>query len=291
MTLNDPEDYRLTETGIGLSLIKKSHAITNPSRHFHPWWEILYIVSGDRTFFYANRTLHIKAGTFLCIAPGVLHRAINPADEVCNLYNVYFGDSGIATPNDDYRLKLLLPLLEKIDPCTVLSPQNQDKVTEIFSRLGHELLTSRTEEKFAPENPNFASQTLCWSLMGEMLVTVARQEKESGVAITPTEEMKGHLALILDFLNTHYTQPLTLESVAQKFSISPSHLSRSFKKATRFGFVEYINSLRVAESCRLLRKSDLSVLEIALKCGFGSVTQYGRCFKELTGQSPRDYRK
>ena len=51
----EPDDYRLTSTGCGFSLIKKSHAITNPTRHFHPWWEILYIESGERTFFYANR--------------------------------------------------------------------------------------------------------------------------------------------------------------------------------------------------------------------------------------------
>ncbi|MBQ1600952.1 MAG: helix-turn-helix transcriptional regulator, partial [Ruminococcus sp.] len=67
-------------------------------------------------------------------------------------------------------------------------------------------------------------------------------------------------------------------------------LSRSFKTFTQFSFVEYINSLRIAESCKLLHNTRLSVLEIALKCGFGSVTQYGRWFKKLVGKSPVKYR-
>ncbi len=288
-----PEDYRFTETGLGLSLIKKSNAITNPSRHFHPWWEIMYIVSGERTFFYANRTFHITAGTFLCIAPGVLHRAINPADEVCHLYNVYFSDSGNATPEDDFRMKMIIPLLDKTKPCTVLSAQNQDRVTDLFSKMGKEIFLSQSQITSEADSQKASSDTqaMVWSLLCEMLVTVLRQEKWGGDGIQTTDAMNGHLAPILDYLNTHYCESLSLEEVSSKFGITPSHLSRSFKLATRFGFVEYINSLRVSESCRLLRNSSLSVLEIALKCGFGSVTQFGRCFKELTGVSPRVYRK
>ncbi len=278
--LSDPEDYRLTETGISLSLIKKSHAITNPTRHFHSWWEILYIVSGERTFFHANRTLHIKAGTFLCIAPGVLHRAVNPADEVCSLYNVYFGDGGVATARDDYHMQFMLPILEELDPCTPLSLANQETVTSLFERMGHELL-----------HPGALTSQLVWSLLAEMLVCVKRQERDDALSVQNTLDMNGPLGPVIDYLNGHYRENISLESVASLFSITPAHLSRSFKKATRFGFVEYINSLRISECCRLLRNTDKSVLEIAMSCGFGSVTQFGRCFKNLTGFSPREYRQ
>ena len=277
---SDPEDYRLTQTGSGLSLVKKSRAITNPTRHFHPWWEILYIVSGERTFFYANRTLHIQAGTFLCIAPGVLHRAINPADEVCNLYNVYFGDAGNPTGSDDERMQCIQPLLDDLDPCIALSPSNQAEVTALFERMGHELL-----------NPQKSTPALVWSLLTQMLVCVQRESGMDASSVQMSAHMKDHLLPVIDYLNSHFRENLTLDAVARRFDVTPAHLSRSFKKATRFGFVEYINSQRIAESCRLLRTTDLSVLEIALKCGFGSVTQFGRCFRDLTGSSPRAYRR
>ncbi len=279
MIFSEPEDYRLTDTTCGISLIKKSHAITNPARHFHPWWEILYIASGERTFFYANRTLHIGAGTFLCIAPGILHRAINPAGESCRLYNVFFSEGGQALPPDNPRFVSLLPVLQACNPCIALPPEMQDRVSHLFSCMGKELITKEA-----------GWETLVWSYLGEILVAVSRQKMVAGVALQPTVEMKPHLAAAIDYLNVHYTEPLTLSSVAERFHLSPSHLSRSFKAATHFGFVEYVNSLRVSRACRLLSDTQKSVLDIAMECGFGSVTQFGRCFKELAGTNPLSYR-
>lgn len=278
--IKEPDDYRHTKTGCGFSLIKKSHAITNPVRHFHPWWEILYIESGERTFFYANRTLHIMAGTFLCIAPGILHRAVNPEGEVCSLYNVYFADNGLPLSEDNPHFSSLIPVLNKIDPCIALLPEVQTRVTGLFSKMGLEILSSEEGWK-----------EMVWAYLSEILITVSRQKAHAGLAVQPGAEMNAHIAAVIDFLNMHYTESVSLASVAEKFHLSASHLSRSFKEATHFGFVEYVNSLRITKACRLLADKKLSVLEVAMQCGFGSLTQFGRCFRSLTGTNPLDYRK
>ena len=278
--MKEPADYRQIKTGCGFSLIKKSHAITNPVRHFHPWWEILYIESGERTFFYANRTLHIMAGTFLCIAPGILHRAVNPEGEVCSLYNVYFADDGIPLSEDNPHFSSRIPILQKIDPCIALLPEVQSRVTSLFSKMGLEILSA--EEGW---------QEMVWAYLSEILVTVSRQKAQAGVAVQPSAEMNGHIAAVIDFLNMHYTESVSLASVAERFGLSASHLSRSFKEETHFGFVEYVNSLRITKACRMLTDKKLSVLEVAMQCGFGSLTQFGRCFRSLTGTNPLDYRK
>ncbi|MCR4822497.1 MAG: AraC family transcriptional regulator [Treponema sp.] len=277
--ITEPEDYRLTSTGCGFSLIKKSHAITNPVRHFHPWWEILYIDSGERTFFYANRTLHITAGTFLCIAPGILHRAVNPEGEVCSLYNVYFADDNIPLPKENPLFTSISPLLENLDPCIALLPEAQAQVTELFSKMGKEILGEEEGWK-----------SLVWAYLTEILVKISRHKEEAGIALQPSPEMSSHIAAVIDYINVHYAQNLSLSAVAERFNISPSHLSRTFKEATHFGFVEYVNSLRITKACRLLSDKKLSILEIAMQCGFGSLTQFGRCFRSLTGTNPLDYR-
>ncbi|MCR5725814.1 MAG: AraC family transcriptional regulator [Treponema sp.] len=274
-----PDDYRLTSTGCGFSLIKKSHAATNARRHFHPWWELLYIAEGDRTFFYANRTLHIGAGTFLCIAPGILHRAVNPAGEVCKLYNVYFADSEEPLSAEDARFSALLPVLEDCEPCVTLRPEMHASIRRLFAHLGQELLAKGR-----------GWQNMAWALLTEIIVMVSRPESAAISAVERAPEMSAGLASLIDWLNAHYTEEVTLSRVSEQFGISASHVSRSFKAATHFGFVEYVNSLRVTEACRLLTGSRLSVLEIAMQCGFGSLTQFGRVFRSLTGTNPLDYR-
>ncbi|MNJ41043.1 Bifunctional transcriptional activator/DNA repair enzyme AdaA [compost metagenome] len=79
--------------------------------------------------------------------------------------------------------------------------------------------------------------------------------------------------------------------LAEKFYVSPYYLSRFFKEATGFTFVEYVNSVRINEATKLLERSSLKVNLIAKKVGFGSVTHFGRVFKSVTGHAPLYYRK
>lgn len=273
------DDYRLTSTGFGFSIIKKSHAITNPTKHFHSWWEILYIVSGNRSFFYKNRTFDIAEGTFICIPPGTLHRAINPIGESCVLFNVYFADNNVPLNLDNHRMDIIYPLLEKCEGIKSLEPEYQNYVKELLDKIGNEILM---EYEYA--------DSMSWSLLEQLLVTVVRHKENNLAILNINDNMNPLVSSVIDWINSHYTEDVTLPLVAEKFNITSSHLSRTFKKATRFTFIEYLNNLRISKSCRLLGSSNLSVLEIAYSCGFGSVTQFGRCFKSLTGRSPRDYK-
>jgi AraC-like DNA-binding protein len=279
MVWSDPDDYRLTDTDLGFGLIKKSHAVTNPHRHFHLWWEILYIVSGERTFFYAGRTLHITAGTILCIAPGVLHRALNPPGEDCCLYYVFFDQGEDTERKDSFLFNQLLPVLESCDPCIGLLPDIQNFITGLFRRLGNELLQQQDGYKL-----------MSWSLLQEIMVTVSRQHAVLGTAVQPVSEMNRHVVAIIDYLNAHYREEISLSSVSSVFGLSEGYVSRTFKSATHFSFVEYVNSLRITKCCNLLSTTNLAVSDIASSCGFGSLTQFGRCFRLFTGKSPREYR-
>ena len=69
----DFENYRLTNTDAGFQIIKKSKTLTNPTRHFHNYWELMYIVSGERKFFLSDRVFNVTAGAMVFISPGTLH--------------------------------------------------------------------------------------------------------------------------------------------------------------------------------------------------------------------------
>jgi YesN/AraC family two-component response regulator len=84
---------------------------------------------------------------------------------------------------------------------------------------------------------------------------------------------------------------LSLQSLAEKFYVSPYYLSRFFKEVTGFTFVEYLNNVRVKEAKKLLESSSMKVNLIFKKVGFGSVTHFGRVFKSVTGYAPLHYRK
>ena len=93
------------------------------------------------------------------------------------------------------------------------------------------------------------------------------------------------------YLQTHIHESVSLEELAQRFFMSRSYLTRSFRNITGFSVVEYMTYIRSQKAQQLLRESDRSITEIADLCGFGNITYFEKVFKEATGQTPVQYRK
>ena len=56
-------------------------------------------------------------------------------------------------------------------------------------------------------------------------------------------------------------------------------------------YVSFLNEIRVANACKLLRNEDLSVAMVAYECGFNNLSNFNRNFKKVRGCSPTEYRK
>lgn len=96
---------------------------------------------------------------------------------------------------------------------------------------------------------------------------------------------------VQDYLEEHLNQPLTRESVAKRFHITPNYLSHIFQKSGSVGFNEFLTSVRLEKAKKLLRGYDLKVKEIAHNCGFVDSNYFCRVFKRYTERSPSEYRR
>ena len=95
----------------------------------------------------------------------------------------------------------------------------------------------------------------------------------------------------VEYINRHYNEELSVNTLASKFFISPSYFSHLFKKNSGRGVIEYINEVRVSRAKGLLETTDTPIGDIALSVGFGDINYFSRKFKELTGVSPSEHRK
>ena len=95
----------------------------------------------------------------------------------------------------------------------------------------------------------------------------------------------------VEYINRHYNEELSVNTLASKFFISPSYFSHLFKKNSGKGVIEYINEVRVSRARALLETTDTPIGDIALAVGFGDINYFSRKFKELTGVSPSEHRK
>ena len=97
---------------------------------------------------------------------------------------------------------------------------------------------------------------------------------------------------IVRYIDENITSALTLKSVAEEFSISQSHLSKTFKEAYNINFSTYVIGKKFDYAARLLvEKENMSIADIAESLGYYSITYFTQQFKQRFGVSPTQYRK
>ncbi|KXZ23513.1 AraC family transcriptional regulator [Bacillus nakamurai] len=96
---------------------------------------------------------------------------------------------------------------------------------------------------------------------------------------------------ITEYIDSHYHESLTLETLADMCHGSPYHLQRTFKKVRGMTPAEYIQKIRITAAEHLLKLTDKTVLEIGLAVGIPNTAHFATLFKKKTGSSPTEYRK
>jgi two-component system response regulator YesN len=97
---------------------------------------------------------------------------------------------------------------------------------------------------------------------------------------------------IADYMDRHYADSsLSIDALSETFHISPSYLSRIFKRETGLGVLAYLQAQRMEQAKLLLRSTSLRIRDIAVRVGYVSDQTFTRTFKNATGLTPSAYRE
>ncbi|WP_373482643.1 helix-turn-helix domain-containing protein [Acetobacterium sp.] len=109
----------------------------------------------------------------------------------------------------------------------------------------------------------------------------------------PSQQVAAKLdvAAIIDYMEDHFSEKLTVAALARKMGLSPSQFTRRFKQETGFSPMDYFLGLRIKKAQKLLRSGSKTMTEIAQDCGFGSTAHFSATFRKHTHLSPTDYQQ
>ena len=107
-------------------------------------------------------------------------------------------------------------------------------------------------------------------------------------ALFPLEETDE---CCISFINRHYTERFSIPELARKSAMNQSAYRRRFYELTGVSPVRYINRLKIEKACRMLRGGDVTPAEISAFLHFYSVPYFYKVFRDLTGQTPLEYRQ
>ncbi len=140
------------------------------------------------------------------------------------------------------------------------------------------------------KNASLSTETRTLLHKGYALTFYGKLYERYGSELVPRAEKINHLTSLLLYLDEHFTENITLDSLAQVFNYNKFYLSKLFNSCVNDNLKNYVNSLRVKKFIQLyMANPSANITETALSLGFESTPTFYRAFKRIYGSSPKEY--
>lgn len=242
--------------------------------HLHKQTELLIVLEGELTLVIDHIPHTLSQGMYALIFPNQLHSLATHTHsrillcifdvDFCHRYRSYFHN--------------YLPAPESLRT-PLLTPHSQTAINGLLS-----LTDSFPKGTAIPSRGAALAEGYLTLLLADFFAEAKL------IPRTISEDLELEQKLLI-YLETHYTEDLSLDILAKEFGVSRFTLSRLFTDKLHTSFPYYVNSKRLEYACNLLLSTDLSVTRIALDSGFGSSRTFFREFKATYRTTPKEYRK
>ncbi len=253
--------------------------------HWHDTYEIGCVLSGTGIMVMGQRVYSYMPGQIYVINDLEPHRTYSD-DEETLLFVVHF-HPGLLESGwiGQMRHEIRTPFLPQFGRHGPLIPLDNPLTTPLRT-----LLDAMREEALQ-KKPLW--DVITNGFLFQAIGLLARQMTQTGEY--SLEEMQRRRALkrlepVLQFLQTHYTEALSLDELANAGYMSSSYCCELFPAALGTTPITYRNVLRLNEARRLMQTIDLTIHDIAYRVGFQSVQEFNRLFRRDTGCSPSQFR-
>ncbi len=235
--------------------------------HAHGFTELFYVLGGKGQFQVRDSCFSVAEGDLVLVEPNTEHTETSV--EETPLEYIVLGIDGILLPPDPscelpYRLLRLRGG----------SPEILNQLRMILRETGQQA-------------PGY--ELVCQSLLNVLLVQIARQIGFAADGTVPRTGSRDSTAA-RRYIDLHYRENLTLDTIAQAVHISKYHLAHIFSREYGVSPIHYMQQLRLQECRELLRTTDFSVAQIARMTGFSSPSYFSQRFGKAEGMTPAQYR-
>lgn len=258
--------------------------------HMHNVYELIFIIDGICTVYLDRDFYRLESGSLIIIPALTPHRTIYLSGSSHNRVVFYFEENELEWFNKEFK------------EVTIDCPEdsfNTNNIKEIFNKLVLKIPKKRISYltdifgkiKYEKTGVDYISQSFIRTYFHEIMLFLLRCQIYKENVIQKTDVANEQIQHVIDYILTHYPEDITLSSTAKLFSLSESSLSKKFKAFTGHRFREYLIDIRVHTAADLLINTNLSISEIADRCGFSDSNSFGDTFKRIIGVSPSSYRK
>jgi AraC-like DNA-binding protein len=253
-----------------------------PFPHWHAQVEVNFIYSGGLTYRMASHMVELTAGDLSIFWGGQPHQAVDVKPDTqfvaIHLPLVHF-----------FRLRLPHELMHRLTRgATVITHPEGQSDQETFRRL---------TDYMQGDDPARREHAI-----DELLMRINRMSFEPYRVIDADDPEQAssepldvssfrNIIDICAYITENFRDNIGSAEIASSVEIHPKYAMSVFKKSTGMTLNEYITLLRLSYAQSLLLEDDLSILDVAMESGFGSLSAFSQSFRKITGQSASDFRR
>lgn len=223
-----------------------------------------YVEKGEIVVQIYGQTVTAGPGDLMLIPSRVIHSCWLPEDSYAEQLWCHFSMRNAA--GEFFERFVLEPVLHVPD-------------RDMVRRLFYQLIASHSMP--APQKDLAATTAIC-SLV---------QYYFEHTKVSLREVASDRIIKVIDYINRHYDENLSLEQLAEIAGYSTTHLSKRFREVTGLPPVQYLNLIRIDRAKYLLQYSDDPIGRVMEQCGFTSAAYFARVFKKTLGYSPQMFRE
>lgn len=273
MRLHSVKDYFASDEMLVFKYRKTRDAI---KQHTHDFFELMCVMKGMGTQSINGQSVDFSSGSMFLIPGGVEHRISFSVET--EYYDILIRNEVF----DALRLGELGAVLSESADEAIVSWCGPDT----YIKLCGILQTAYREY----ENKGVGSDAVLQSLLEVLLIWLLRNRGTFEKVENPRERRVA-LPQLLDYINSHYTEPLRLYDVAERYHYSPNPFSKMFRKRFGMTFTDYLHKKRVEAAKERLKLSTDTVSDICRAVGYTNSNEFYRVFRAQVGMTPVEYRR
>ncbi|MBD0383005.1 helix-turn-helix transcriptional regulator [Paenibacillus sedimenti] len=287
------EDTRLNDSNYPINVFhNQANSVQKGSMilfmHWHEHFEIIVMKAGHAVFHIDSKPYEVRVGDILIVPSGGLHTGYSTSEHNVEYVSIVFNRSllrGQAMP-DPAHAKWIEPFLNGQVTFPVKVASDNDRYLS-YSSLLEQIIHEFDAKMKGYELIVRSLLYMLITLLSRAFMPAARSEAVSPPLLRNSERFKQ----LLQFMEAHFSEPMTVEQAAKHVNLNVFHFCKTFKKTTGSTFIEYMNLIRMREAERLLMETDGTMTEIAERIGCGNPNYFTKLFKQYKGITPSRFRK
>lgn len=254
--------------------------------HFHPEYQLFWVKRGRGTRFVGDDMRPFKENDMVFTGPNLPHLWRNDQE--------YFGkDSSLETEG------IVVYFPDGFIGQDLMGKEEFEELKILLEKaaMGLEIAGS-TNEEIRPLLSSLVQKRGLARIIGllEILQRLVRSSEISpivtaGYINTNKESEKDRMSKVYAFVMDHFQQTVKLEEVADLINMSSSSFSRYFKSRMNKSFSDFLSEVRIGHACKLLQRENMNISEISYECGFQTLSNFNKQFKDKMKMTPKNYKK